>query len=725
MPFKFLFCGKAEKETNNVLDYSHKNLMNVPVDIYNHVHTLEELYLDANQLKELPKALFTLQHLKLLNISDNEIVVLPSNISNLSHLLELDISKNGFLELPDDIKGMKSLQSFDCSVNPVGRMPDGFTMLLNLTHVYLNDCFLDFLPANIGRMIKLEVLEVRDNHLTMIPKSINRLKDLRRFDLGHNEFCELPEVIGTLTNLKELWLDGNEIKCLPSEIGNLINLEYLDASENKLEWICNEIEGCEMLTDLYLTANNLVQLPESLCKLKMLEILKVDENQLTHLPTSIGGLSSLRELICNRNQLETMPPGIGLLRKLHTLNVDDNFIEYLPDEIGSCIGLTIVSLRQNRLVHIPDDFGRLANLVVLMISSNMIEYLPYSMMKLKKLQALWLSENQAKPLIPLQTDWDPINERRFLTCYMFPQRPINDGDIFEENEPDNEQSNFQPTYHEEEWKKRTSVLFDIDEEDPQVVRLSRQPTPFPKDIKDRVNQFRQHAIAKGHVTEHHSNGEMVFSEGETDKDYNIRSEHIMRLLETETVNSSSKTGEEDEEEQLLDQLQNTSLTRPNSQSIQRLTSNSSSSSYKLPSLGCYSDDDLDSSVKPNIKLSSDSGLGSMQLIEESNLWRNEYPTIHEVEDIIRVTIKKTPNLGFSVSGGINSPGNPFRPDDMGIFITKILSDGPAASLLQPGDKVLEVNDIDFTNIHHNDAVDVLKSCDVVYMTLSRRHYDQT
>ena len=31
---------------------------------------------------------------------------------------------------------------------------------------------------------------------------------------------------------------------------------------------------------------------------------------------------------------------------------------------------------------------------------------------------------KAKPLIPLQTDWDAESEKRFLTCYMFPQRPI-------------------------------------------------------------------------------------------------------------------------------------------------------------------------------------------------------------------------------------------------------------------------------------------------------------
>ena len=58
MPFKFSFCGKAEKEFFHVLDYSHKNLLNVPTEIYEHAQTLEDLYLDANQLKDLPKVCY-------------------------------------------------------------------------------------------------------------------------------------------------------------------------------------------------------------------------------------------------------------------------------------------------------------------------------------------------------------------------------------------------------------------------------------------------------------------------------------------------------------------------------------------------------------------------------------------------------------------------------------------------------------------------------------------
>ena len=41
------------------------------------------------------QALFTLQKLKKLNISDNEIRGLPPTVSNLVNLIEFDTSKNG------------------------------------------------------------------------------------------------------------------------------------------------------------------------------------------------------------------------------------------------------------------------------------------------------------------------------------------------------------------------------------------------------------------------------------------------------------------------------------------------------------------------------------------------------------------------------------------------------------------------------------------------------
>jgi hypothetical protein len=58
MPF-FGKCGcsgrKGDLEEINILNYAHNNLTHVPEEIILHERTLEELYLDANRICELPR----------------------------------------------------------------------------------------------------------------------------------------------------------------------------------------------------------------------------------------------------------------------------------------------------------------------------------------------------------------------------------------------------------------------------------------------------------------------------------------------------------------------------------------------------------------------------------------------------------------------------------------------------------------------------------------------
>ncbi|NWW43941.1 ERBIN protein, partial [Pedionomus torquatus] len=76
---------------------------------------------------------------------------------------------------------------------------------------------------------------------------------------------------------------------------------------------------------------------------------------------------------------------------------------------------------------------------------------------------------------------------------------------------------------------------------------------------------------------------------------------------------------------------------------------------------------------------------------------------------IRVRIDKDPELGFSISGGVGGRGNPFRPEDDGIFVTRVQPEGPASKLLQPGDKIIQANGYSFINIDHGQAVSLLKT----------------
>ncbi|XP_068793491.1 leucine-rich repeat-containing protein 1 isoform X10 [Struthio camelus] len=314
------------------IDKRHCSLAAVPEEIYRYSRSLEELLLDANQLRELPKPFFQLVKLRKLGLSDNEIQRLPPEIANFMQLVELDLSRNDIPEIPESISFCKALQVADFSGNPLTRLPESFPELQNLTCLSVNDISLQALPENIGNLYNLASLELRENLLTYLPESLAQLQRLEELDLGNNELYHLPETIGALFNLKDLWLDGNQLAEIPQEVGNLKNLLCLDVSENKLECLPEEINGLTSLTDLLVSQNLLQVLPDGIGKLKRLSILKVDQNRLTQLTDAIGDCESLTELVLTENQLLTLPKSIGKLKKLNNLNADRNKLTSLPKE---------------------------------------------------------------------------------------------------------------------------------------------------------------------------------------------------------------------------------------------------------------------------------------------------------------------------------------------------------------------------------------------------------
>ncbi|XP_058688310.1 protein scribble homolog isoform X28 [Poecile atricapillus] len=477
------------------LDRRHCSLQAVPEEIYRYSRSLEELLLDANQLRELPKPFFRLLNLRKLGLSDNEIQRLPPEVANFMQLVELDISRNDIPEIPESIKFCKSLEIADFSGNPLSRLPEGFTQLRSLGHLALNDVSLQSLPTDIGNLANLVTLELRENLLKTLPTSLSFLVKLEQLDLGGNDLEVLPDTLGALPNLRELWLDRNQLSALPPELGNLRRLVCLDVSENKLEQLPNEVSGLVALTDLLLSQNLLECIPDGIGQLKQLSILKVDQNRLTDMTESIGDCENLSELILTENMLTALPKSLGKLAKLTNLNVDRNRLTALPAEIGGCANLNVLSLRDNRLALLPPELANTTELHVLDVAGNRLQNLPFALTNLN-LKALWLAENQSQPMLKFQTEDDEKTGEKVLTCYLLPQQPSPSLENLLQNSVD------------ESWTdtnlNRVSVIQFLDEpkgdddEESGAERrgLQRRATPHPSELKvmKKVIEVRRNEV---------------------------------------------------------------------------------------------------------------------------------------------------------------------------------------------------------------------------------------
>ncbi|XP_015209893.2 protein scribble homolog isoform X22 [Lepisosteus oculatus] len=465
------------------VDKRHCSLQTVPEEIYRYNRSLEELLLDANQLRELPKPFFRLLNLRKLGLSDNEIQRLPPEVANFMQLVELDISRNDIPEIPESIKFCKALEIADFSGNPLSRLPDGFTQLRSLAHLALNDVSLQALPNDIGNLANLVTLELRENLLKSLPTSLSFLVKLEQLDLGSNELEVLPDTLGALPNLRELWLDRNHLSSLPPELGNLRRLVCLDVSENRLEQLPSELSGLLALTDLLLSQNLLETLPDSIGCLKQLSILKVDQNRLTSLTDSIGECENLSELMLTENLLQTLPCSLGKLKKLTNLNVDRNRLTCLPVELGGCTGLNVLSLRDNRVAKLPAELASATELHVLDVAGNRLQNLPFALTNLN-LKAMWLAENQSQPMLKFQTEDDEKTGEKVLTCYLLPQQPSPSLENLLQNSVDD-------SWTDSNLNRVSVIQFqeetkpEAEDEDTAAERrgLQRRATPHPSELK--------------------------------------------------------------------------------------------------------------------------------------------------------------------------------------------------------------------------------------------------
>jgi len=143
----------------------------------------------------------------------------------------------------------------------------------------------------------------------------------------------------------------------------------------------------------------------------------------------------------------------------------------------------VMSIRENLITSLPAEFSQLSSLRVMDIACNRLEYLPAAFVDLN-LSALWLSDNQSKPLVPLQSETQDDSGEQVLINYLLPQQGLDTTSLDQVgNMPETESEEEDTSEAVKHNNRESKIFFDVKTEKEEAP-LPRHPTPHPKQLKE-------------------------------------------------------------------------------------------------------------------------------------------------------------------------------------------------------------------------------------------------
>ncbi|TYG70670.1 hypothetical protein ES288_D05G332200v1 [Gossypium darwinii] len=208
-----------------------------------HLSNVQELYDVRQKFQSLPKA----KGLRtFINVKSSFHGVFVSNVLMHDLLMKSSLrvlSLAGYVnikELPKEISNLKHLRNLNLSKTSITRLPNSLCTLYNLQALTLHGCSgLVELPRDMGRLINMLYLDIKGAKLTRMPEGMGKSKDIRiltDFVIGDqtgssiNELGKLKHLRGRLaiSRLKNI-VNARDAK--DAKLKDKVNLEEL-----KLTW---------------------------------------------------------------------------------------------------------------------------------------------------------------------------------------------------------------------------------------------------------------------------------------------------------------------------------------------------------------------------------------------------------------------------------------------------------------------------------------------------------
>lgn len=251
-------------------------------------------------------------------------------------------------------------------------------------------------------------IDLTNTRLTGIPPYIATCQQVETLVLRQNSIQEV-QYLSQLHNLHTIDLYGNEISQLPAETNESsvwpsASLTSLDLSFNHLRHIHFTFTRLEPLKELYLVNNKIADVDAAdFAPLKSLQLLELGGNRLRTLPDNVFQplSSTLCELWLGKNKLTSIGKAFGSAHftALKKLSLQSNRLTDI-DGLQNCTALEELYVSHNGL-HSTDDasdpfaaVATLTSLRVLDLSGNQLSRIHSDVLKLHRLEELWLNDNQ-------------------------------------------------------------------------------------------------------------------------------------------------------------------------------------------------------------------------------------------------------------------------------------------------------------------------------------------
>ena len=202
------------------------------------IKNLENLTsLSIKGIKLISPALYTINSLMVLDISESELAKIPKEFDALTHLTTLNLShcnKINFSQATEQLAGMKNLSHLIVGGDSLNQIPFNVFKLRNLKTFTIKNSCINYVPASLSRLqiSTLHLWNCSLNKNTKFFDYVSKIKSLKHLSLSHlcsekfnlKEFkfidsldishCMLTEIPTNLKTLKWMNLEGNLI---PSE----------------------------------------------------------------------------------------------------------------------------------------------------------------------------------------------------------------------------------------------------------------------------------------------------------------------------------------------------------------------------------------------------------------------------------------------------------------------------------------------------------------------------